>query len=104
VAATLTGTPAGVLLEAFGAFRLPDVLRMFQGIVRGVAKHDQELIVLTEPRCMLTGSPSCTIVVRRQTEGGERSLMSRTLGGAFVPTACPNPSLPSRRGHPLSLS
>jgi hypothetical protein len=30
VAATLTGTPAGVLLEAFGAFRVPDVLRMFQ--------------------------------------------------------------------------
>ncbi len=26
-AATLTGTPAGVLLEAFGAFRVPDVLR-----------------------------------------------------------------------------
>jgi len=38
-----------------------------KGIVRGVAKHDQEPIVLTEPRCMLTGSPSCTIVVRRQT-------------------------------------
>jgi hypothetical protein len=163
-AATLTGTPAGVLLAAFGAFRVPDVRRRFQmsitpqwrtldvleptkqtihkavrlktpganppalvgrrtspeevviqaasprklcpvanGIGRGVAKHDQEPSVLTEPRGMVTGSPSCTIVVRRQTSGGERSLMSRTLGGAFLPTACPNPALPSRRGHPLSL-
>jgi len=35
-----------------------------KGIVRGVARHYHERIAISEPKCMLKGSPSCEIRVR----------------------------------------
>lgn len=35
-----------------------------KGIARGVAKHYNERVLITEPACMLKGSPSCKISVK----------------------------------------
>ncbi len=89
-ASSLTGTAIPAMLEDFGEFLVPGLIKTYRsflrpdwrtldtiehteanihkavakGIARGIAQHYGERITLSESTCMLHGDRACTISVR----------------------------------------